>query len=193
MYDLEKLLGRPFPGKHWRVVCTNKKLHQELNLESTAKSINECKILLVHGPMAHFTYNCGTYVAAPTQTTSCCECDAPVHVLAGVMYQHSYGECTACHAKRCFACVQLYANELNSFLAVKLPSKVARVGRRCRACGAEPASVTITTSSSGSINMAIGERVATKKPASVDGFQRATGESASPTGSPPSKKERRKK
>lgn len=102
------------------------------NLSCMSAAMQDCKEALLHGPAQHFKYMCGAYVVARTQTSPCCDCLAPVHVLQGVMLSNAYGECTACHSKRCLSCTDVYAK------AVRVQSS-QQVGKRCRICGAEPA------------------------------------------------------
>lgn len=107
------------------------------HLPSMGAAITDCKEALLHGPSQHHKYMTGAYVVAATQVSPCSDCLAPVHVLQGVMLANAYGECTACHAKRCIPCTEMYAK------AVRV-SESQRVGKRCRICGAEPAWVEVT-------------------------------------------------
>ena len=108
-------------------------------LSAHATAISDCKQLILHGPMHHFTYCVGSYVVAPSQTSPCSECDTAVHVLQGVMFNCSYGECTACHAKRCFDCTIRFAKSISCASS----DYVGQIGRKCRRCGAEPAKVSV--------------------------------------------------
>jgi hypothetical protein len=112
------------------------KMCGNFHLPSMGAAIEDCKEALLHGPSQHFKYLCGAYVVASTQTSPCCDCLAPVHVLQGTMLANAYGECSACHAKRCISCTEAYAK------AVRVEASQA-VGKRCRICGADPAFVTV--------------------------------------------------
>lgn len=125
------------PGSIEQAYANEMQANQCLSAHATA--IADCKQLILHGPMHHFTYHVGSYVVAPSQTSPCSECDAPVHVLQGVMFNCSYGECTACHAKRCFDCTQRFAQSL----ACASTDYIGQIGRKCRRCGAEPAKVSV--------------------------------------------------
>lgn len=141
------------------------------NLSAMGHALNDCKELLLCGPMVHFKYNCGAYIVASTQTSPCTDCEAPVHVLQGVMLANSYAHCTACHAKRCLECSAAYARAV----CVDTPQ---RVGKRCRRCGAEPAWVDVKTSTNEATGektsvISLGERTATY---SLPGKLRSEGE-----------------
>jgi hypothetical protein len=114
---------------------TAKAMEGHYHLSCMGSAMQDCKEALLHGPAQHFKYMCGAYVVARTQTSPCCDCLAPVHVLSGIMLGNAYAECTACHAKRCLSCTEAYAK------AVRV-QKSQFVGKRCRCCGAEPAWVT---------------------------------------------------
>lgn len=113
-----------------------KALLTSVNINGLVLAINESKEFLMHGPVTHFKYMCGAYVVAPTQSSACCDCETPIHVLQGVMLANRYGECTGCHARRCLQCAEAYAK------AVQVTEPQA-VGKRCHACGAEPAWVDV--------------------------------------------------
>jgi hypothetical protein len=125
------------------------------HLPSMGAAITDCKAALLHGPAHHFKYMTGAYVSAGTQTNSCCDCLAPVHVLQGVMMANAYAECTACHSKRCIPCTDAYAK------AVRV-DKSQYVGKRCQWCGAEPAYVSVEKTSDGAggemMQIHLGER-----------------------------------
>lgn len=112
------------------------KMVGHFHLPSMGAAITDCKDALLHGPAQHFKHMTGAYVVAATQTSPCCDCLAPVHVLQGVMLGNTYAECTACHAKRCLPCTEAYAK------AVRVQTSQA-VGKSCRICGADPAFVSV--------------------------------------------------
>ena len=112
------------------------KVLKEINTTAMGSSINDIKDLLLCGSVTHFKYMIGSYVVSPTQTSPCTDCEAPVHVLEGTMMANSYSACTACNAKRCLNCAEIYARSI----CITTPQ---RVGRRCRRCGADAAFVDV--------------------------------------------------
>jgi len=152
-------------------------LATNLNMAAFSCALNDVKHLLIQGPSVHHSHGVGTYVVAPTQLSPCSECDCPVHVLPGVMYENSYAACSACCAKRCIECAEAFAAAMH---AVTAPGPV---GRRCRRCGAEPANVEFKTEKKADgtecLSVKIGERKVVRKPGHIE---------AVATGSPNAKK-----
>ena len=111
-------------------------LHGTLNVAALTGALTDAAALLTRGPTLWFGYKCGAHLVAPSQTTRCSECEQPVSVLQGVLFQHSYSECSACHRKRCLSCAFEFGRTVG-----KLGPGITTVGHRCRACGAEPGDV----------------------------------------------------
>ena len=123
-----------------------KVLEPHLNILALDNAIQDAKTVLMHGPMLYTTHGIGSYVVAPTQTTPCCECEAPVHVLPATIFQYKLSFCTACRARRCFDCATAHArsidNALDQMSRIRDSGPMA-IGCKCRACGAEPESVVV--------------------------------------------------
>jgi hypothetical protein len=166
------------------------KMCGNFHMPSMGSAIQDCKEALLHGPSQHFKYMTGAYVVSGTQMAPCSDCLAPVHVLQGTMMANCYGECSACHAKRCIPCTDAYAK------AVRVTESQC-VGKRCRVCGAEPAFVTVAkTRDPGTgeemMQIHLGDRTAVKTDGNLlsDGPRRMRGET---TASPKEKGKKKKK
>jgi hypothetical protein len=119
-----------------------RKLMNNLNLNAVASALSESKLLFLTGSPVHMKRSTFAYVAGATQMSPCCDCDASVHVFSGICLENGLSECTGCHAKRCLACVEAYAKELQEV------TQSRPVGLRCRRCGAEPALIDMISKSS---------------------------------------------
>lgn len=117
-------------------------LDREINAAAFEHALNSTHIMMVRGPLLHLSQQVGTYVVAPSQCSPCSECEQPVHVLSGIMFKHTYSECTACHAKRCLDCTQNYGKVIaaaTKALSEKQSVGPYTIGRKCSKCFAEPA------------------------------------------------------
>ena len=172
-------------------------LDREINTAAFEHAVNSAQVLLVHGPMLHLSQQMGTYVVAPSQHSPCSECEQPVHVLSGIMFKHTYSECTACHAKRCLECTAHYGKVIKT--ATEALSKSGKsgpyaIGRKCTKCFAEPAQLCVkyactpggTNNNNRVLDVNLTARVAKKLPATLRGSS-ASPLSASvlPTGGAP--------
>lgn len=146
-------------------------LDTQMNYAAFDSAVNNACVLMVHGPMLHLTHNVGAYIVAPKQELTCTECNEKVHVLTGVMFSNTYGECSACHSRRCLACANSYGKAID-FMANLLQkngkSGPVAVGRACRKCGAEPAKLsmhyTVEADGRRSSRLQLGDRVRKEKP-----------------------------
>lgn len=163
-------------------------LLEHLNLGGVALGINEIKDCLMHGPVHHFHYYSGAYIVSPSQSNACCDCETPVHVLQGIMLSSRYSECTGCHARRCLHCTDVYAK------AVRVTSPQS-VGKRCHACGADPAFVDVVRSNGSNgqetFSVHLGPRVPWRRGASLEPVEKGNHTQAAPSASqsanPPAK------
>ena len=168
-----------------------KTLLTQVNVGALAVGIGELQEYLIAGPVTHFKHRCGAYIVAPTQSNACCDCETPVHVLQGTMLANRYGECTGCHARRCLHCADTYAK------AVQV-TEPQSVGKRCRACGADPAWVDVVKSvdrNTGleTFSVHLCERVPWRQGAAIEPVERSIGGGASSSASSKSDSTNRKK
>jgi hypothetical protein len=158
-------LGKTMSGGLTIEDALAKALLTQINIGGIVLAINEAKEFLMHGPVNHFRYMCGAYIAAPTQSSACCDCETPIHVLQGTMLTNRYSECTGCHARRCLHCADVYSKAVQ----VTTPQVV---GKRCHACGADPAYVDVikTTGQDGhdTFSVSLGPRVPWRSGANLE-------------------------
>lgn len=107
------------------------KLYNCYNMSAVSQATIDMTEALTAGPVVHFKHRIGSYLVSEAQLSPCCDCGKPVHVLQGVMFMYSYGECTNCHAKRCLDCSSEYGLDM-------LMNGNGTFGRKCRSCGVEP-------------------------------------------------------
>lgn len=123
-----------------------KVLEPHLNILALDNAIYDTRTVLMIGPSFYLTHDIGAYVVAPSQTSPCCECEAPVHVLQATLLDYKLSSCSACHARRCQTCTAAHAASIDR--TYKQMHKRGHhgpltVGSRCKACGAEPEEVRI--------------------------------------------------
>ena len=123
-----------------------KVLEPHLNILALDNAIYDVRTVLMIGPSFYLTHDIGSYVVAPSQTSPCCECEAPVHVLQATLLDNKLSSCTACHARRCQTCAGAHTASIDR--AYKQMHERGHegplaVGSRCKACGAEPQEVRI--------------------------------------------------
>lgn len=106
-------------------------MYSTYNMSAMAQATMDITEALTAGPVVHFKHRISAYLVAEPQMSLCCDCDEPVHVLQGIMLNYAYGECTACHAKRCLKCSSQYGLSM-------MTASSGKWGSTCRRCGAAP-------------------------------------------------------
>ena len=74
-------------------------------------SIDTIARALHSGTVVHMDWHMGFYAVGPHEKQGCIHCDAPVHVLGGVMLGTALSRCMICHARRCQECAQAIADK----------------------------------------------------------------------------------
>jgi hypothetical protein len=123
-----------------------KVLEPHINILALESAIDDMRKVLMIGPTFYLTYDIGAYVVAPSQTSPCCECEAPVHVLQATLLDNKLASCSACHARRCPTCTEAHTASLDRAYDQMIKhghNGPLCVGSRCKACGAEPDEVRI--------------------------------------------------
>ena len=107
------------------------KLYACYSMSAISQATIDMTEALTAGPVVHNKHRIGAYLVSESQVSPCCDCGQDVHVLQGIMFMYSYGECTSCHAKRCLECSSKYGLNM-------LMNGNGTFGRKCLSCGAEP-------------------------------------------------------
>ena len=111
------------------------------NMEAVVQSQTEMAHALLSGPVLHFRHRIECYLVSESQTVKCCDCDAPLHVLQGIVLSNEYGACTHCKAKRCLQCSGKYTFEhfaRTRTLDENGTDEVVTFGNTCLRCGTPP-------------------------------------------------------
>ena len=148
-------------------------LMDHLNVCALEGAVGSVRDMLMLGSSLHLQQDFGAYIVAPSQHMSCSECDCQTHVLSGVLFEHEQSYCTSCGARRCNDCsaacgktIQRVAKESQQKVSALLQEAEAvavagfsfhvdDTGKRCRRCGAPPATLTLEMPPGGGSRMSV--------------------------------------